>query len=307
MRRLKMFFFILVAGIAFAAVSALVMDGAGGISAFRPQIDLYADDTDYTKLTKIDHLYAEFDISLGCFVEEETTHTNRTTGRVESKFTRYYYAVPAYSGEDTYWIGVELILEDDMKTMDQVTEETYAYLMADEDAWGYTYLQKHGSLKKLGKEKYEYMVQMFQEMGVYESDEELKQHVLPVYISTYQPEAMREEFIVAVVALLVCIVIFALTIRSVVQKHKKKPAISGDDGISAQSAYTQNTYTASNSGGETLIELFGANYPKRFLYRVNNYMENNQPEEAKQELRAVTGLSLYQAEEVIAHWRDYYK
>jgi len=287
-----------VAGIGVASIIFLFSNGAGGIASFRQEIDLYADETDYMDLTAFDLIYADYYISLGCFGEEETTTTNRS-GKVVSKSSTYYYAIPVFSGEDTYWIGLEVAGEKDTNIMDVITDETYAYLADEADDYGFTTLSKYGSLKKMDKEMYGYMVEAFEGLEIYDS-EEIAEYVLPVYIETFIPGNLQKMFIVAVACLVFCIVLLVLWVRGLIRKRKENKRYQESRENPQVSGYNGSTT------GEALINICGNTYPKRFFYRVNTYVQNNDLENARQELRNVTGITQYQAEDVIAHWKDYY-
>ena len=297
MNRLKTYLWTLIAAIGVVAAIFLFSHGAGGIASFRPAIDLYAEDTDYQALTAFDLIYADYYASLGCFAEEETTTKNRI-GQVVSQSSTYYYAVPVFSGEDTYWIGLEVAKENDVDMMDEITDATYDYLAGELDDWGDIGLSKYGSLHKMNKEMYGYMVEAFEELG-YDS-EEMSQYVLPVYISTFVPENMQKMFVVAVGALLVCVVLLILWVRALIRRRKEKEKYRESWENPQMVGY------GGSSTGEAMIKVCGNAYPKRFFYRVNTYVQNNDLENARQELRNVTGITQYQAEDVIAHWKDYY-
>lgn len=264
----------------------MVTSGADGIASFRSGIDLYDYDTDYLELSHLDLIDTEFDVSLGCFVEEETTTKNKY-GSVTNRSYKYYYAIPVYSGDDTYWVSLE-VSSNDMRTMDDIVDETYAYLMGEDEYYGYTYLEKQGRLTKLEDEKYDYMVEMFKELEWYEDDADIEKYVLPVYITTFEPASTRILFIVGVGGILIGI----LSIVSVAKgdsSHGKKNTAN-------------NTNTASSGN----VTINGTTYPKSYFERVNGYVEQNEPEYAIQDLRSLTGISEDMAREIINNWKQYY-
>lgn len=282
-------------GIAFGifGIFIMIVAGADGIASFKSGTDLYDIDTDYLELSHLDLIDTEFDVSLGCFVEEETTTKNKY-GNVTNRSYKYYYAIPAYSGEDTYWIGLE-ISSDNMRTMDKIVDETYEYLMGEDEYYGYTYLELQGRLAKLEDEKYDYMVEMFEELEWYESDADIEKYVLPVYITTFDPASSRIFLIVGVVGII-------LGIISVVS------SIKGNATHGRRNAGKNNKNNASNAdatAGST-VTIGGTSYPKSYFERVNGYVERSEAEYAVQDLRSLTGISEEEAREIINNWKNYY-
>lgn len=273
----------------------MITMGADGIASFKSGTDLYDIDTDYFELSRLDLIDTEFDVSLGCFVEEETTTKNKY-GSVTNRSYKYYYAIPAYSGEDTYWIGLE-ISSDNMRTMDQIVDETYDYLMGEDAYYGYTYLELQGRLTKLEDEKYDYMVEMFEELEWYEDDDDIEKYVLPVCITTFDPASTRIFFIVGVVGIL-------LGILSIVSSIKGN-ASHGRRNAANNNANNSNNSNTANTNSE-MVTIGGTSYPKSYFERVNNYIEKNELEYAVQDLWSLTGLSSEEAREVVNNWNKYY-
>lgn len=266
----------------------MVMGGADGIASFRSGIDLYDIDTDYLELSHLDLIDTEFDVSLGCFVEEETTTKNKY-GSVTNRSYKYYYAIPVYSEEDTYWVGLE-VSSSDMRTMDQIVDETYDYLMGEDEYYGYTYLEKQGRLTKLEDEKYDYMVEMFEELEWYEEDADIEKYVLPICITTFDPASSRILFLAGIVGII-------LGILSAVS------SIKGNASHGRRNA--KNNANTSNTNSE-MVTIGGTSYPKSYFERVNSYIEKNEIENAVQDLWALTGLSSDEAVEVVNNWNKYY-
>jgi len=264
----------------------MIVMGADGIASFRSGVDLYDIDTDYLELSHLDLIDTEFDVSLGCFVEEETTTKNKY-GSVTNRSYKYYYAIPVYSGEDTYWIGLE-ISSSNMYTMDQIVDETYNYLMGEDEYYGYTYLELQGRLSKLEDEKYDYMVEMFEEMEWYENDSDIEKYVLPVYIKTFKPEPTRILFIVGIIGIIAGII-------SIVS------SIKGNAAHGRRNAPNNNTNV--NSG---TVTIGGTSYPRSYFERVNGYVDRKEYEYAIQDLRSLTGISEEEARQIINNWRNYY-
>ena len=311
MENLKRIFYVLIAVISIlAAVVLFVEYGASGIASFRQEVDLYADGVDYGKLTSRDHIHSKFKYSLGCFLVETTakTEANHYTGEL------YYYAVPVYSQGETYWVGLEVHDSKDVAEIQAVTKDIHEYLSGEWESSRWDYLDKHGSLKKLSWDRYAYMLEAFTKMDLYGSYEEMKQHVLPVYIHTYDPFEMRVAFAGLLFAEAMCIMVAVFSARAAVKTHKTGGVMPDNGDSDIQGIYAQNfigqaaDFQGSTQGeGAEAVVLFGVPYPRGCLEGVNAFVEKGQLEEAKEELHIVTGLSGIQADEAIAQWKALYK
>lgn len=113
-----------------------------------PQIILPSHDYEYVLSNGIksgQHIKGEIFYSLGSFASKET-YTQYENSRTPSKTNGYYYIVPV--GE--YGMAAVYIYKDDVAAMEQLTEETYNYLMGGEMPQTSVYF--NGVTKKMDKE-----------------------------------------------------------------------------------------------------------------------------------------------------------
>lgn len=207
MNRLKSYLWVVMLVLGLGAVIYLVRYGGEGVAALRKPVDLYAPDTEYQAITSLDLVYAEYDISMGCFAEVDSTAT-------------YYYAVPVFDGGETRWIGLAVTGEADARILDAITDETYAFLAGEKEDYGDTTISKYGTLKKMDEELYGFMQAAFKDLGVYD-DEEMGQYVLPLYVSVYVPERAQKLFGGIVIVLVVSLVYLGAKLRSYLVRWRK--------------------------------------------------------------------------------------
>lgn len=163
------------------------------IASFTKPVDLYAEDTNVKEINDTRLIEADIFASFGCFVEEETTTKNRS-GAVTGRSSDFYYIVPAYNGDETYYIGIE-VSEEKQSLYDKLTDSTYDYLYGYTDDFSEDAISVSGRLAKLDDEKYEYFREWFEEEEW--TQEEIDEYVLPVYIETFKPSIVRNTFFAA--------------------------------------------------------------------------------------------------------------
>ena len=264
--------------VGFVGIMFLVMDFKDGISAFLPPVDLYSRDTDYNDIGSFDMIDSKFDLSLGCFGTLETTR--KQNGSITSRDYTYYYAIPAFSGEDTYWIGIEVPSGADRKTMEKITEETWAWLSDQTADYGATTLAKQGALRKMDDKMFRYMKEYFEEIEWFESQGELDKYVLPVYIDTFYADAVRGMFIFGVIGTAVGIasLVFLLTNNKRQSKRLQR---------------------------NNMLTVGGAQYPRSAFESVNHMISQHETVFAIQEFCRITGVSSDEAGKIIKNWRNF--
>lgn len=281
---MKEFFCRIGMGIGILGAVFLFSSFLDAIASFRTPVDLYDDDTDINKLSKINSIETDFDVSLGCFVEEETT--TKRNGAVTNRKSDYFYAIPAYSGDETYWIAIK-VSQGEMRTWEKITDETYDYLNGEDEYFGYTSIAKYGRLKKLDDKKYKYMVELFEELEWFDDDSQISKYVLPLYIDTFKPEAVRNMALFGFIGTVIGI--FSLISYFAPSKKERKL----EQGGQAQSSDS--------------ITIAGKDYPKNLFGYVDKYISQQQNEFAQQELCQITGISAEEAKEVLDNWSRIYR
>lgn len=260
------------------SVIILFTNGRDGIASLKPVVDLYAEDTDITKLSTTQAMVADIYMSLDYFATETTTRTR--DGNFVSRDNDYYFIIPAFSGEELYFIGIR-VDDKDFNTYSTISDDTYNYLMGISDEPGTTTVSEEGGLKKLDDEMYQYMVEWFQEAQWFENESDIDKYVLPLYIDPYIIKAARTLFIIGVVGTLIGILSAVFLIRG--NKKQKEQAQA-----------------------QTTVTIGGMSYPKSSLSGVDRFVSQKEIVFAMQELRSITGISAEEAKTVIDQWGSYY-
>ncbi len=266
--------------IVFAVISAIVIgvSGLDSFASFKKPVDLYADDTDVTKLGRTDAVEADIYAVLDCFATETTT--TKRNGAVTGKSKDYYYIVPAFKGDETYYIGVKSN-SDDQRSYDKIADLTWAWLSGESSDFGEQSIHIEGCLKKMDKELLGYMKEWFEESEWFESEAEMEKYVLPVCLETVRFGTVKIMFLVGVGVFIVCAI---LIITGIISERK--------DSKKAK----QQTHVVIN----------GVSYPKNTFDHVNRCILNKEKIFAVQELRDITGLDLEEAQKIIDNWTQYY-
>lgn len=271
---------LLTAGAIIGAFCAIILlaNAKDGIKTIRPIVDLYAENTDITELSTSQAVEAEIYMTLDYFATETTTRTR--DGNVVSRDNDYYFIIPAFSGDDAYFIGIR-VDGSDYSTFSSISDETYDYLMGYADDFGMTTTTTEGGLAKLDDEMYQYMVEWFEEAQWFENDADIDKYVLPLYIDPFRVNLVRTMFIIGVLGTILGVVCLILLIMA----NKKEKTQAKE---------------------QTVVVIAGMSYPKATFSRVNQFLAQRETVFAMQELRNITGIGPEEAKEVLDHWSNYY-
>ncbi|MBO5279007.1 MAG: hypothetical protein J6B06_05930 [Lachnospiraceae bacterium] len=264
--------------IIFFAVILLFACGLDTVAAFQKPVDLYAEETDVTELGRMTPVEAEVYAVLECFCTETTT--TKKNGAVTKKSYDYYYAIPVFVGEETYYAGVKVSDSQD-HIYDDICDATWNWLNGTSDRLGELTVQAEGCFHKMDDELYGYMVETFEDMQWFESDADLQKYLLPVYLKPVRFHDTRIMFLVALGALIVAVAVVIVT-RSFDKKRDKKVQ------------------------EQTHVVINGVSYPKSTFDHVNRCIANRERLFAVQELSEITGLSVEEAQQIISKWNEYY-
>lgn len=184
----------------FLGICGLVSEGWSGIAAYRKPIDLYAENTDIHDLTKTSNLEAEIYMAFDYFAK--TTETSTFYSYSNSRDVDYYFIIPAFSGDEVYFIGI-LVEAKDLDTFNAISEETYAYLIGEENTYGTTTIYEQGTLKDMNDELYGYFTDWFKAANWFDDEHDIEKYVLPIYLNPdemeYKRFAFRMAFVPAVI------------------------------------------------------------------------------------------------------------
>lgn len=245
--------------------------------AFSKPVDINVDyPEDYDDIKAVE---TEIDILLDTFAEEETT-TKNDSGAITSRDYDYYYVMPVFTEEDTYYVAVKIDSEDS-GAYDDIVDATWDYL------YGITYelesesVHFQGGFFKMEDELYKYFEQWFEEEEFFESDEEMEKYLLPLVLEPFKYSNVRIMAYVMIGLVVLGIVLLLLAFR--VGKKQKK-----------------------NAPTSSVININGVNYPTSNFENVNKLVVKKKTKKAIKELQMITGLDEASATDVINKWSMYW-
>ena len=256
----------------------LFYNGLDGIASFKKPVDLYAEDTNVTELGRLDNVEVDVYAILDCFASETTT--TKRNGSVTGKKVDYYYILPAFDGDDTYYIGLKASSKEH-NDYEKIADLTWDWLEGKTSDYGNVTAHVNGCLKKMDKELYKYMKEWFEEAEWFDSDADIEKYVLNVYLEPVNFGTSRIVFLVCIGIMVVGVIVLILGFRSD-GKHKKQVK------------------------EQTHVVINGVSYPKASFEHINRCILNREKIFAVQELRDLTGLDLEEAQKVIDNWNQYY-
>lgn len=212
-----------------------------------------------------DHIKGEIFFSVGSFGSKES-YTQYETYRTASETDGYYYMIPAGDGG----MAGLYVYKDDLEIMEQLTEETYNYLMG--GSVPHTTIYFHGVAKTMDREL-EGLEDAFREQLEYmEYTESEIEEMLAAYTNgeclvLSGPKEMRDMYIMLATGTILIIWALILIIRDFIEETRyekmrangmagqpRQPQVMGTsgnttyyNGYDAQNGYnTQNGYNAQN-------------------------------------------------------------
>ena len=115
-------------------------------SAFTGTYDIY--DVDASDIKIGDGIKTDIYAVLDTFGTLETTTKNSKTGNVTGKTYHYYYIIPVFEGDDTYYMAVK-VSSDDKPEFDRIADDTWSYLVDDTDSFTDDEFAATGNIQKL--------------------------------------------------------------------------------------------------------------------------------------------------------------
>lgn len=174
-----------------------------------------------------------------CFCEETTTNTVNGV-KTSSKVSGSYYLMPIINSNDNkmYYITVLIKDKDFTALCEQLVDDTYAYLLSDDDI-EFTDVFFTGKIKPLESEVKSYLVDWVTDAELFEdnSTATIDKYVLPYQIEEYNMEnhfRSAKIFIpIGIVIVAACTVVLVL----VVKKNKKQNEEQSDFNTTYPSNY----------------------------------------------------------------------
>lgn len=260
--------------LAFIGAVFLFVSFREGVGYMLPHVDLYAEETNVSDIGYLDLVETDIFIVFGRFAYE----TNTVNG-VQSK--NYYYLIPANNGDKMVYIGAK-VSEKEERLYEKLIDSTYDYYYGYSDTIGESWATLTGNLKKMDDEEKEYYYQWLKEAKWFESDEERDAYALPLYIENIaNPKAGMYMVLGGAAVLVIGVALIVISFA----RDKKEDQRGAD---------------------QTHVVIGGVTYPKSTFAHVNQCINGQERAFAAQELHEITGISLEEAGNIVANWRQYY-
>lgn len=255
------------------------------LAGFTKPYDIY--DVDAQDIKKGTMVTGDIYAVLDTFGTLETTHTRN--GSVTSRSYHYFYIIPVFDDDNTYYIAVK-VSSDDRKAFENIADDTWDYLYGNTDYFTDREYELAGTVSKLDDEAYEYMVEWFEEAEWFEDDDDIEKYVWPIMIEPQKLSTVRTFSFVCIGLIIVGVLMIVLYVRGGMQKSKK----TKDEG----------TAPAGNYDG--YINIAGIRYLKSDFDAVNSQILAGDIESAVMGIRDRTGMGAEEARNIVDNWNIYY-
>lgn len=306
-------------------------------SAFTGTYDIY--DVDASDIKIGDGIKTDIYAVLDTFGTLETTTKNSKTGNVTGKTYHYYYIIPVFEGDDTYYMAVK-VSSDDKPEFDRIADDTWSYLVDDTDSFTDDEFAATGNIQKLDGEGYEYMVEWFEDMEWFDSSDrdDFEEYLLPICLEIKDLKSAGMMVYAGIGLIILGILI--IVIHFVRKANRKKKAEAQQAAYNSGYAAAQNGATAGrdnnagdmpqtdssapvNNAGSASNQAYAANTSysngaecafiggmkvlKADMDRINSLVAAGDAVSAIKELRDITGIGINEAKDIIDNWGNYYR
>lgn len=202
--------------------------------------------------------------------------------------TYYYYYVPIIGENgETYIICVKTEKNEDLSKLNAIFVMDKAGNIPDNIDMSFD-VNMEGEMKKASDEVHGVMLTSIRLLGLYETEEELREHVLPYVFKPIKGEDSRESAGVAIIAALVigCAIVYYLV------RSKKSKVIAANSYIPEK---------------KDCVKIGAFPVKRDHLEDINRYITNNEEDKAVEQLCRRFRIEEYEAKEIIADWYSYYK
>lgn len=246
------------------------------IISFSEPVDIYEDlPKDFNDVKAVEtELYVLMDV----FASEQTTTKNRS-GHITSTDYDYYYVLPVFTEEETYYAAVKVDSEKS-KPYDKLTDLTWSYLNGEVEMLGSKTIEFQGGFVKMEDDLYEYFEEWFEEEQFFESDAEMEKYLLPLVLEPIVYENVR----ILTYVMVGLIVVGGLMVFFGLRKGKIK--------------YKPSAHP--------MIAINGVNYPSSNFESVNKLVTKGDKVKAAKELQKITGIEADESTFVIDRWEEYW-
>lgn len=197
-------------------VLLILMYGGSALTkmAFSEPADIYEDAlTDAGRLKRGFAIETELPFLMECFGTETQTQTNGYDNSTLIGDATYYYIMPIWVGEETYYVALETSSKNDNYDMlKELSKSTMDWIYMESEEVDAAPVHITGGLVTLDDELYKYMKQWFAETGWFADEADIEKYVLPLSFSEENYTSLKIVFFVQLaiaVALLGAIIIFS--------------------------------------------------------------------------------------------------
>lgn len=197
-------------------VLLILMYGGSALTkmAFSEPADIYEDAlTDAGRLKRGFAIETELPFLMECFGTETQTQTNGYDNSTLIGDATYYYIMPIWVGEETYYVALETSSKNDNYDMlKELSKSTMDWIYMESEEVDAAPVHITGGLVTLDDELYKYMKQWFAEAGWFADEADIEKYVLPLSFSEENYTSLKIVFFVQLaiaVALLGAIIIFS--------------------------------------------------------------------------------------------------
>jgi len=251
-------------------------------ASLKKPIELYAEDTDVTKLSNRDHvqadIYAVFDyFATGTTVDGNTGHIIGSDG------TTYYYLIPVFVPEDetNHYLAVMANTKSApnvRKKLSAIMADTKAYMKNETNTLGTNVLKMDAICQKMNDELTEMMYDYFRDLDY--TEDQIKTYVHPYCLRVLNQSTAKTMLGVSIFLTSVGII---LAVSMIVITKREKERIKN----------------------QTEVVINGVAYPMEMFAPVHKQVLFRNPK-AVTDLMELTGLSQPEAANIINHWGKYY-
>lgn len=244
---------------------------------FSEPVDIYEDVPE--NFDNIKAVETEISMLLDKFVEEERI-TKNDSGAITSRDYDYYYILPVFTKNETYYAAVKVDSEDSA-TYKRIVDITWEYINGEREFVGSRTVDFQGGFVKMDDELYEYFEDWFRDEQYFENESDIDKYLLPLVLIPVNYERVRVMIYVFVGMLVFGVLFFILGMIPKKKRNTKAP-------------------------GSSTIMINGINYPSANLLDVNKYVEQGKKVKAIKELRDITNLDLAAAKDIVDNWDTYW-
>ena len=258
------------------AIVMIVIWGQDYITVFSEPVDINEEyPEDYTKVKAVE---TDIYMLLGGFAKDELVTKNKR-GQITSQSCDYYYVVPIFTEEDTYYVGI-VVDSEKSAPYDEISELSWKYLSGELDYLGEEMIEFQGGFIKMEDELYEQFQRWFVDRGYFTNEEELTEYVLPLVLQTMDYEYVRTMAFISAGALLVSVFLLIL-------------------------GYWPSRKGIVGATNET-ITIHGTAYPSGNFEEINVLVQTGKTDKAVKELQRLINIDEADAAAVIQRWYAYW-